>query len=205
MNILTLIRECQKAVGATADGLAGPETWRKIHAALIPAKEKPGVPSPDTDKDTDTDTDKVDDRSEKNIATLLPQVRPYARALVRLAKEHGITVKIISGTRTAAEQNALYAQGRTKPGNIVTNAKAGQSNHNHGIAFDIAVWRGSIVVWDGPEYDACGAIGKSLGLDWGGSWTSFKDKPHYQLRPTWANGMSESAMLKEFRAGKKFG
>ena len=69
----------------------------------------------------------MDDRSEKMIATLLPQVQPYARALVKKAAQHGITVKVIDGLRTYEEQNELFAQGRTKPGRIVTNARGGIS------------------------------------------------------------------------------
>lgn len=41
--------------------------------------------------------------------------------------------------RTFAEQEAIYAQGRTKPGAIVTNAKGGQSYHNYGLAVDIVL------------------------------------------------------------------
>src|SRR5579859_3440231 len=76
---------------------------------------------------------RVDLRSEKNIATLLPGVQPYARALVHKAADAGIAIKIISGLRTYEQQDALYAQGRSKPGQIVTKAKGGQSNHNFGI------------------------------------------------------------------------
>jgi len=65
----------------------------------------------------------VDDRSEKAIATLLPQVQPYARALVKKAAQHGITIKVIAGMRTYDEQNELFTQGRTKPGRIVTKAE----------------------------------------------------------------------------------
>ena len=43
---------------------------------------------------------------------------------------------IVSGYRSSAEQNALYAQGRTTAGPIVTNAKGGQSAHNVGMAID---------------------------------------------------------------------
>lgn len=70
------------------------------------------------------------------------------------------------GYRSIEEQNALYAQGRTKPGNIVTNAKRGQSNHNYGIAFDVAIWNGNTIVWD-RDWNKIGTIGKSCGLEWG--------------------------------------
>ncbi len=58
----------------------------------------------------------MDDSSEKVIAALLPQVQPYARALVKKAAQHGITIKVIGGLRTYEEQSERFAQGRTKPG-----------------------------------------------------------------------------------------
>ena len=68
----------------------------------------------------------IDERSEKNIKTLNPKVQPLARRLIEEATAQGIHVKVISGHRTYEEQNDLYAQGRTKPGQIVTKAKGGQ-------------------------------------------------------------------------------
>ena len=67
----------------------------------------------------------VDSRSETNIATLNKKVQPLARKLIEEATAQGIYVKIISGHRTYEEQNELYAQGRTKPGKVVTKAKGG--------------------------------------------------------------------------------
>ena len=128
----------------------------------------------------------MDDRSEKAIATLLPQVQPYARALVKKAAQHGITIKVIAGLRTYEEQNELFAQGRTKPGRIVTNARGGFSNHNFGIAFDVGVFEGASYLGESPKYKAVGALGLDLGLEWGGNWKTFLDEPHFQLRPKWA-------------------
>lgn len=146
----------------------------------------------------------MDARSETTIATLQPEVRSYARALVLKAAAVGITIKVISGLRTYAEQDALYAKGRTKPGSVVTNARGGYSNHNFGIAFDIGVFRGTTYVPESPQYKAVGAIGVELGLEWGGNWTSIKDEPHFQLRPSWAKG-SEKEMLTELRERKSSG
>jgi peptidoglycan L-alanyl-D-glutamate endopeptidase CwlK len=105
----------------------------------------------------------VDDRSEKAIATLLPQVQPYARALVKKAAQHGITIKVIAGMRTYDEQNELFTQGRTKPGRIVTNARGGFSNHKFGIAFDVGVFEGANYLGESPKYKAVGALGMDLG------------------------------------------
>ena len=116
------------------------------------------------------------------------------------AAEHGITIKVISGTRSYAEQDALYAQGRTAPGAKVTNARGGQSNHNFGIAFDIGIFEGNRYLGDSPKYKAVGALGMDIGLEWGGSWKTIVDQPHYQLRPTWAKQMTEREMLAELRS-----
>lgn len=97
--------------------------------------------------------------------------------------------------RTFAEQDALYAQGRTKPGAIVTKAKAGQSYHNYGLAIDIVLLvdkdgNGSFETasWDTKtDFDVDGksdwqeivAIFKRHGFEWGGDW-KFSDLPHFQ-------------------------
>jgi peptidoglycan L-alanyl-D-glutamate endopeptidase CwlK len=143
----------------------------------------------------------VDDRSEKVIVALLPQVQPYARALVKKAAQHGITIKVIGSLRTYEEQNELFAQGRTKPGRIVTNASGGFSNHNLGIAFD-GVFEGANYLGESPKYKAVGVLGMDLGLEWGGNWKMFLDEPHFQLRPKWASDMKERDMLAELRTRK---
>lgn len=169
MNTPALIKEIQEKLGVTQDGAIGPETLRAIYAFIIPPSQAELLIE-----------DAVDARSEKTIATLLPELRPYARALVHEAATVGITIKIISGTRTYAEQDALYAQGRTKPGPKVTNARGGYSNHNFGAAFDVGVFSGNRYVPKSPAYKAVGAIGKRLGLEWGGDWRSIVDEPHFQ-------------------------
>jgi len=92
----------------------------------------------------------------------------------------GHVVKIISGTRTYAEQDALYAKGRTAPGFKVTNARAGYSNHNFGVAFDVGIFNGSDYLEDSPLYRKLAPVGKALRLSWGGDWKSIKDEPHYE-------------------------
>lgn len=127
-----------------------------------------------------------DDRTEANIRTLLPKAQEAARQFMATVlpamEKKGATVKIISGTRTYEEQDALYAKGRTKPGPRVTNARAGYSWHNFGIAWDIGLFRGREYLEDSPLYRECGAIGRSLGLEWGGDWVRFPDPPHFQIK-----------------------
>jgi len=143
-----------------------------------------------------------DERSEIQLATLHPAMQKAARAFLGVAKvicaKVGCDVKIISGTRSYMEQDALYARGRTTPGKKVTNAAAGHSNHNFGIAFDIGIFRGKEYCGEHPLYNELGTLGKSLGLEWGGDW-KFVDEPHYQLRPAWATGMTERDMLANLR------
>lgn len=128
----------------------------------------------------------VDERSAKSIATLRPKARPWFEYFWQICndyvKPYGLRVVITSGNRTWAEQDALFAKGRTKPGPVVTNARGGSSNHNYGIAVDITLFKGNAPVWESPYYKALGGVGKSMGLEWGGDWTSIRDEPHYQLR-----------------------
>ena len=91
--------------------------------------------------------------------------------------------------RTFAEQNALYAQGRSVPGKIVTNARGGQSYHNYGLAIDIVlIIDGKTASWDvKTDFDGDGksdwmevvSIFKQHGWEWGGDW-KFSDQPHFQ-------------------------
>jgi peptidoglycan L-alanyl-D-glutamate endopeptidase CwlK len=173
MNLPDMIRAVQKALGVDVDGNAGPQTWQAIYDRICPDAPAPAA-SPATTPAAagpPPSADKVDPRSESVIATLLPEVQPYARALVTKAAGNGITIKVISGLRTYAEQDEIYAQGRTKPGPIVTNAPGGYSNHNFGIAFDIGVWEENAYKPESPKYKTIGALGIGLGLDWGGNWT----------------------------------
>lgn len=197
MNLENLITAVQAELGVAADGKAGPQTWQAIFDRIVP-KNAAVDAAPAL-------TETVDPRSEKNIATLHSKAQPYARALVLKAAAAGINIKVISALRTYAEQDELYAQGRTKPGKIVTNAPGGYSNHNFGIAFDIGVFEGGAYLGESSKYKAVGALGSELGLEWGGNWTSIHDEPHFQLRPDWAAKLSEKEMLAELRSRKSDG
>jgi len=191
MEITEMIKAIQRKLKVDDDGKAGSETWGAIYAAIVKPTISGVVPA--------IAISKVDDRSEKNIGTLLPEVQPIARALVQKAAANGIQIKIISGLRSYEQQDALYAQGRTAPGPKVTNARGGYSNHNFGIAFDVGVFSGNSYLPESPKYKAVGVLGMDLGLEWGGNWTSVVDQPHFQLRPTWASALSEKEMLAELR------
>jgi len=187
----------QNALSISVTGIVDDATWTAVAVKL-------GV-NVGASLDAGLNNSPVDARSEGNITNLLPQVQPLARALVNMAANAGITIKVISGLRTYAEQDALYAKGRTKPGKIVTNAKAGFSNHNFGLAFDIGIFQGSSYIEESPGYKKVGAMGVSLGFTWGGNWLSIQDEPHFELRPAWAANLSENDMLAGLRQRKNDG
>jgi peptidoglycan L-alanyl-D-glutamate endopeptidase CwlK len=122
-----------------------------------------------------------DGRTEANIQTLLPAAQRKAREFMNAVQGVGATVKIISGTRTFAEQDELFRQGRDLPGPKVTNARGGQSNHNFGVAWDIGIFQSGQYLGESPLYAQLGQIGKGLGLEWGGDWAHFRDEPHFQV------------------------
>lgn len=134
--------------------------------------------------------------NSRKIEDLHPYVAKLCRAFVAACKKDGIDILITSTWRDNAAQNALYAQGRTKPGKKVTNAKAGQSFHNYKLAFDFVPIVNGKAQWnDLATFKRAGAIGERLGLDWAGRWVSFKELAHLQ----WTGGLS----LAQLRAGKK--
>ena len=147
----------------------------------------------------------LDARSDRTISTLHPEVQPVMRSFVMAAKaiaaKHGLDVRAISGLRSYAEQDALYAKGRTTAGPKVTNARGGFSNHNFGLAIDVGVFSGDGKTYHGTNklYKELGPLGESLGLEWGGRW-KFVDDPHYQFRPAWALGLAEREFLTSLRA-----
>jgi peptidoglycan L-alanyl-D-glutamate endopeptidase CwlK len=114
------------------------------------------------------------------INELQESVRPLAQNLLRLAADQGIQLEIVSAYRSPSQQQALLDSGKG-----VTNAGALLSYHNHRLAFDVApVEYLSMPDWNptGALWPKIGAIGKSVGLEWGGDWPVKKrDLPHFQL------------------------
>lgn len=141
-----------------------------------------------------------DNISIPRVALLHPSIRDEVRASIdqieKTAFPPTAMIRVVQGLRTIDEQNALYAQGRTAPGSIVTNAKGGTSYHNYGLAFDFAIMydkngNGSFeaLSWDiNYDFDNDGVKDwqevvqafKALGYAWGGDWRSFKDNPHIE-------------------------
>lgn len=116
------------------------------------------------------------------LDSLKPKVRRLAERLLIECKRRGMAVVITQTLRTAEEQDRLYASGRTAPGRIVTRARGGYSLHNYGVAFDVCPVKDGKADWtDLAAFDRIGAIGSALGLEWGGGWKKFKDRPHFQF------------------------
>jgi peptidoglycan L-alanyl-D-glutamate endopeptidase CwlK len=105
--------------------------------------------------------------------------------------ELGHPIVITDGVRTTAQQQALYAQGRTKPGKKVTNVDGVTKKSNHqpkadgfGYAIDCAFLVNGKPSWDEAHpWRLYGEAAKSLGLIWGGDWKSLVDRPHIELKP----------------------
>lgn len=131
----------------------------------------------------------------RDITLCHPELQEKAEKLVSACKGYGLLIGIGECYRTVEEQDKLYAQGRTAPGSIVTNAKGSSysSHHQWGTAFDIYRNDGTGAYNDSDGFfSKVGAIGVKIGLEWGGNWTSPVDKPHFQL-PYWG---STTTMLK---------
>ncbi len=140
------------------------------------------------------------------LTDLLPAVSRKAQEFKTKCKAQGIDIIFTCTYRSPVEQDMLYLQpydgiDNNHDGIVdnasekVTNAKAGESLHNWKCAFDVVPVVQGKAIWSNSQLWAkLGSIGQSIGLEWGGSWTSFKDQPHFQytLGYTW----------QDFKAGK---
>lgn len=129
--------------------------------------------------------------ASRNIEDLHPLLQPLCLDFLAQAQEQGVEVLVTCTYRSNAEQDALYEQGRTKPGPIVTRARGGQSAHNFTIdgkpaakAYDICPLVNGKCMWRGthPSWQILGKIGMDLGLNWyGAPGSKFFEMPHFQL------------------------
>lgn len=134
--------------------------------------------------------------NSRSLSDLNPKVAAMCSEFINRCKAKGIDVIITSTYRDSESQNALYAQGRTTPGKIVTNAKAGQSFHNWKVAFDFVPVVNGKCQWDDKDlFGDCGRIGEDIGLEWAGRWSGkLKESAHLQ----YTGGLS----LQDFQKGK---
>ena len=134
----------------------------------------------------------------RDLTKCHPHLQKLAKELVIVCEKQGCPIGIGECFRTVQEQNRLYDQGRTKPGPVVTNAPGStyRSMHQWGVAFDVYRKDGKGAYNESGNYfQRVGAIGKSLGLEWGGDWKSIVDKLHFQL-PDW--GSTSERLRKEY-------
>jgi peptidoglycan LD-endopeptidase CwlK len=133
--------------------------------------------------------------NSRDLKDLHPKVAALCSAFINKCKDQGIDVLITSTYRDVESQNALYAQGRTAPGKVVTNAKGGQSWHNWRCAFDFVPIINGKAQWnDASTFERCGQIAESVGLEWAGRWKTFKELAHCQF----TGGLT----LADFQSGK---
>lgn len=155
----------------------------------------PAPPPITPQKPLKTMRDKV---SIDRVNALHPAIRDEVRNLIIIAEDKlpHTAIRIVQGLRTFAEQDALYAQGRTKKGPKVTNSKGGQSFHNYGLAIDFALLydkdrNGTFeaLSWETlKDMDMDGEadwmevveIFEEAGYTWGGRFKSIKDDPHFE-------------------------
>lgn len=140
-------------------------------------------------------------KNSRSIDDMIPPAAARARRFLQAANDNGIDLLVTSTLRDHAAQAALYAQGRTKPGRIVTNAKPGQSWHNWGCALDVVPLRNGKPVWgttadpDRQLWERVGQLGEQAGLEWAGRWRRFREFAHFQ----YTGGLT----LADLQAGKK--
>lgn len=113
------------------------------------------------------------------FSNLQPEVAERAKILLAVLARYGIPARLTDTRRSSLDQWKLYIRGRVTQGPIVTRARPGSSLHEYGRAFDITFL--------GPGYHAparwwnfAGAVGRSLGLRWGGDWKTLRDRPHFE-------------------------
>lgn len=118
------------------------------------------------------------------LADLVPDLAMRATHLLNRSEIRGHRLVVTQGLRTYQEQDALYAQGRTKPGKVVTWARGGESWHNFGRALDVAFLVDGSPSWnEGLPWESVGMVGEAVGLEWGGRNRGGKiDRPHFQFR-----------------------
>ncbi len=161
----------------------------------------------------------IDKTTKNNIEIAHPKVRKELEDIIEHINTNLLTgeakVRITSTLRTWKEQEELYAQGRTKPGSKVTNAKAGDSIHNYALAFDmVLIINGKTASWDvkkdwdkdkQSDWMEVVTYVKSKGWKWGGDWVSFKDMPHFEK--TFGHSVTqlkEKYLAKDFILGTQY-
>jgi len=130
-------------------------------------------------------------RTIENLGSLnkkaLAKLDRFLAIVESIMTPKGVKVEVISGLRSWSAQAALYAQGRTKPGKIVTKARPGSSWHNYGLAIDLGLFKNGVYLDESKPAEAdklyaeIGRIAEVNGIEWAGHWKSFQETPHFQV------------------------
>ena len=133
--------------------------------------------------------------SSRSIDDLDFSMTEPALELIHQCRLKGIDLLITCTYRSAAEQDILYAQGRTAPGHVVTRARGCESLHNTtkdgkpaALAFDVVPLVNGKAYWQNTGkgtklWQTIGEAGEKLGLEWGGRWPAPKtDMPHFEQK-----------------------
>lgn len=138
-------------------------------------------------------------KNQSLIDRLHPAIRQRVIDFIDAVEaQTGLKIRITSGLRSFEEQQAIYDQGRTKPGDIVSWAKPGSSYHNYGLAVDLWPWKPdySDINWQYEGFSEWKPLAQKFGLSWGGDFPKGKtDPPHYQ----WTNNLHWSDLLKRYK------
>lgn len=154
----------------------------------------------------------MDQTSIAKLNQLHPKLRPIAlEAYAEMVSKTPANVHpVIDQTeRSFAESDKIYQQGRTTPGDIVSNAPAGKSWHNYALAFDTHMVRNGKDIWfdstpagaakaaKDPDYAIIIDILKRHGFGWGGEFPgTFRDVPHFENKL----GQTLSDLLAKYNA-----
>jgi len=134
--------------------------------------------------------------SSRDLNDLKPYVKYLAEQLIKKAAEQGLMVLVTSTLRDREYQEYLYSLGRSRPGSVVTTLKI-PGAHGAGLAFDVCQnIKGH--EYDNAFFEKIGRIGVSLGLEWGGNWKTFVDRPHFQYVQGLTNEQIRAGMLPIF-------
>ena len=135
-------------------------------------------------------------RSKENLKGVHPNL---VKVMTTAITNSPIDFTITEGVRTTQEQQALYAQGRSTKGMIVTTKDGVKNKSNHqaktdgfGHAVDLYPYvDGKVNVLEKSTVSNLKkiavhikAVAKELGIGitWGGDWKSPYDPPHFELK-----------------------
>lgn len=155
------VRQFQTDNGLVPEGIVNPRTRRKLFN-----------PHPKDNYDVMPTSSSLD--------SLNPVVAQQARNFLNLTAANNMDVRITAAFRSWDDSDRDYAQGRTAPGPIISNARGGESYHNWGLAFDAAPFDNGVYSSDINEFRRMGRLGQQVGLEWGGTFKDIVDYPHFQ-------------------------